>query len=148
MQFELISNDTRLFEFFKELISISTPWSPILFLLKFNLDILSVLCKILIKNLIEFIPKKLSDKSAIRFLHLKLQNSLNLLNIFSLKEIPISLHFELQNNKISSSANIGISSFNVLLNFFKNTFIPEDVGCIFGLYVLIRFWDLLPYNKL
>ena len=47
--------------------------------------------------------------------------------------MPISLHLELQNNKISSSVNIGISSFNVLLNFFKKIFIPDDDGCILGL---------------
>ena len=52
MELELKSNDIKLFEFFKEVQSNSTPWSPILFLLKFNLVILSSFFNISIKNLI------------------------------------------------------------------------------------------------
>ena len=72
-----------------------------------------MLYNISVKNLTEFIPKKLSDKSAILFLHLRLQKSLNFKKILSLYDIPISKHFDLQNKKTSSSLNIGIFSFKL-----------------------------------
>ena len=79
--------------------------------LKFNTAILSELNNISVKNIIELIPKKQSDKSATLFMHRRLQKSLNLYNKLARNEIPKSLHLDLQNNKISSSVNIGIFSF-------------------------------------
>ena len=113
IELELISKETKLWESFNELTSNSTPSSPILFLLKFNIAILSELNRIFVKKIIELIPKKLSDKSETLFMHLRLQKSLNLYNILILNEIPKSLHLDLQKDKISSSLNIGIFIFKV-----------------------------------
>ena len=71
--FEAIFNKIKFFESLITFINILTPVSPKLFLLKFNFAILSLLNKIFEINLIEFNPKKFSDKSTFLFLHLILQ---------------------------------------------------------------------------
>ena len=102
MEFEDKFKYTKVFEFFKELTKISTPKLPILFLAKSNLAKRFVSKRIIDIILIEFILKLHSEKSATLFLHFALQNSLNLKYIFSLKLIPISLHFAFRSKNISS----------------------------------------------